>query len=317
MKLIVAYDGSKCAEAALDDLTNAGLPHKGSVLVMCVAEVWLPPKNGSGVPSWELTGINLDPDSLAMIQRHYERNEKAVAEAATLANHAKQRVKGMFPDWQVDSEATYGSPAWEILARADELKPELIVVGSHGRSAVGRVFLGSISQKVLTEANCSVRVARGRIEVDPTTARVLIGFDGSAGAQAAVDSVCSRDWKEGSKFELVAAVEDVTPSLIGRFIPPATQAAAEINETERRWIEKLADAALARMSSCGLPATLEILAGSPKTVLVEEAERWNADSIFVGANAFGSRVERFLLGSTSAAVAARAHCSVEVVRKRT
>jgi len=65
----------------------------------------------------------------------------------------------------------------------------------------------------------------------------------------------------------------------------------------------------------GLPGSQNIHAGNSKHVLEVEAERWNADCIFVGANAFGSRVERFLLGSTSAAVATRAHCSVEVVRQ--
>ena len=44
------------------------------------------------------------------------------------------------------------------------MAPDLIVVGSHGRSALGRFMLGSVSQKVVTEAHCSVRVARGRAQ---------------------------------------------------------------------------------------------------------------------------------------------------------
>jgi nucleotide-binding universal stress UspA family protein len=88
----------------------------------------------------------------------------------------------------------------------------------------------------------------------------------------------------------------------------------EVNESERAWIEKLAGKALDTLNAKGLSATLHVHAGNPKDILVEEAERWNADCVFVGANALGSRMERFLLGSTSAAVAARSHCSVEVVR---
>ena len=314
MKLIVAYDGSKCSEAALDDLVRAGLPDSGEALVISVAEVWLPPKNGNGFANWESTGIKFDPQTLATIQKHYEKNEKAVAEAETLANHAKKRLQRIFPQWQIKAETTYGSPAWEILARADEFKPDVILVGSHGRSAISRFFLGSISQKVLTEAHCSVRVARGRIEVDPTPMRILIGFDGSGGAQAAVEKVAARHWREGSEVRLVAATEQVTPSAIGRFIPPVAHMVEDVNESEREWIEKLADNALTILQSKEISASLHIHSGNPKDVLVEEAEHWNADCIFVGANAFGSRVERFLLGSTSAAVASRAHCSVEVVR---
>ena len=54
MKVLVAYDGSKCAEAALDDLTHAGLPEKGEALVMSVAEVWLPPPPPSALEIVEM-----------------------------------------------------------------------------------------------------------------------------------------------------------------------------------------------------------------------------------------------------------------------
>jgi len=43
MKILIAYDGSKDAEAAIDDLRFCGLPAAGSAEVVSVAEVWLPP----------------------------------------------------------------------------------------------------------------------------------------------------------------------------------------------------------------------------------------------------------------------------------
>jgi nucleotide-binding universal stress UspA family protein len=53
--------------------------------------------------------------------------------------------------------------------------------------------------------------------------------------------------------------------------------------------------------------------GDAVTTLIEEATRWGADSVFVGAKRHGV-VGQVLLGSVSAAVAERAPCSVEVVR---
>ena len=47
MKLLIAYDGSSCADAALDDLSRAGLPHAAEVLVLSVADVLLPPDGGT------------------------------------------------------------------------------------------------------------------------------------------------------------------------------------------------------------------------------------------------------------------------------
>jgi nucleotide-binding universal stress UspA family protein len=63
-----------------------------------------------------------------------------------------------------------------------------------------------------------------------------------------------------------------------------------------------------------LSVTTAVLEGDPKRVLPAEADRFAADCIFLGAQGHG-RVQRILLGSVSAAVAGRAHCSVEVVRQ--
>lgn len=195
MRLLIAYDGSGCSEAALDDLCRAGLPAEAEALVVSVAEVWLPPP---------AAGESLH-EFAADLQTHHqpfkawETGAKAVTEVETFANHAQKRLQQIFPKWKVASEATYGSPAWEILSRAASFKPDLIVVGSHGRSAINRLLPGSISQKVLTEAHRSVRIARGRIEVDSFPARVIIGFDGSAGAKAAVQAIASRKWRKASE----------------------------------------------------------------------------------------------------------------------
>ena len=66
-------------------------------------------------------------------------------------------------------------------------------------------------------------------------------------------------------------------------------------------------------NSTGLTVSSQIRKGAPKSILPAEAASWGADCIFVGARGL-SRFERFRLGSVSAATAARAHCSVEVVR---
>ena len=312
MKLLVSYDGSDCSESAIDDLVRAGLPVEGEALVLVVAEVWLPPPD----PKGNLTETELDSNTERIIQKHREKAEREIAAACALAERAKERLRTIVPQWQISAEATYGSPAWEILTKAEEFKSDLIVAGSHGRSAISRVILGSISQKVLTEARCSVRVGRGRVEVDPTPERIVIGFDDSKGAHAAVEAVAARNWREETEVRLIAAITPVKPSVIGKIIPPIAHLTEEINEYERAWIEKAGAKALKILRKHGLNATLHVYEGNPKRILVDEAESWNADCIFVGANAFGSRLERFLIGSTSAAIAAHAHCSVEVVRKR-
>lgn len=308
MKLLVAYDGSPCSESALDDIARAGLPASGEALIITVAEVWLPPPNGRSTEGSAPGFVE------EIARKHRERGERWLVQAGTMVKHAHTRLTNLLPGWKIDTLSTYGSPANEILSIAESFEPDLIVVGSHGHSPLGRLILGSVSTKLLTEAKCSVRVARGRNEVDPGPARLVIGFDGSDGALRAVDAVASRNWPEDSEVLLAAATDSIVPTAIGRFIPPVANWAEDELKAEYDWIATLAEKAVNSLTEAGLKAKVRIVEGNPNHILIREAERWNADCIFVGANAFGSRVERFLLGSTSASVAAHAHCSVEVVR---
>ena len=78
---------------------------------------------------------------------------------------------------------------------------------------------------------------------------------------------------------------------------------------------KAIDEAAAELKQKGLSVQTEILDGDPKQLLLEEAENWHADSIFLGARGH-SMLERFLIGSVSVAIASRAHCSAELVRPK-
>jgi nucleotide-binding universal stress UspA family protein len=101
---------------------------------------------------------------------------------------------------------------------------------------------------------------------------------------------------------------------VGRLIPPLTKWVGETNAQEVSWIEKAVEMAAEELRAAGINALPLMREGEPKRVLVEAAQERGADSIFVGATRYDSRARMFLRGSVSAAVAARAHCSVEVVR---
>ncbi len=143
----------------------------------------------------------------------------------------------------------------------------------------------------------------------------MIGFDGTAGAITTVMAVLRRDWPAGTAVKLFSALEPVFPTTIGRFLPPVNLAVQDINEHELEWMKDKAAESMRMLTSAGLNPSLQIKAGNPRYLLIEEAEHWGADCIFVGANAEGGGSERFLIGSNSAAIAARSHCSVEAVRR--
>jgi nucleotide-binding universal stress UspA family protein len=312
-KILIAYDGSECSEAALDDLRGAGLPAAGvEARVLAVAEVWLPPPPPS---MYEVMAEAEGATSPAALQRHFAERSPAFAEARGLALLACDRLRKNFPGWQVSAEALYGSPAWVVVTESDRWRPDLVVVGSHGRTGLGRFVLGSVSQKVLTEARSSVRVGRGRVEVEESRPRLVVGVDGSEGATTAVRAVAERAWPEGAEARVVIVDDPVEASPVGRLIPPVAHWVEETNREERDWVRRVADEAATELRAAGLKAEGVVREGDPKRKLVEEAEAWGADCVFVGSTGFHNRLERFLLGSVSGAVAARAHCTVEVVRE--
>lgn len=313
MKLLIAYDGSECADSALDDLTHAGLPTKGEALVLSVAEVWLPPPPPS---SYEIVEMATTAKGSLDLEQKYMAGSRAVKDADGMAAKAAARFQANFPNWKVKHEAVWGSPNWELFSKAEDWKADLIVAGSHGRSALGRLFLGSISQWLLNEARCSVRVARGKLDEPDFPVRLLLALDGSRGAEKALEQIAARNWPAKSEVRVVTVDQPLELTLVGSVAPPLRQTVKSFNKTEHQRLQRFVDKAAGKLKSARLRTMADVIDGDPKKVLVEVAEEWRADCIFLGATGLSNRLERFLLGSTAGAVAARAHCSVEVVRTR-
>ena len=313
MKLLIAYDGSDSANSALDDLTHAGLPATGEALVVMVAEVWLPPPPPSAAEVVEMAAQAKGPLGL---ERKYMAASQGVVDADKLAATAAERFQAHFPNWKVNHETVWGSPTRELLAKAEEFKADLILVGSHGRSAVGRFFLGSISQWLLNAAHCSIRIARGKLDEPDFPVRLIIGVDGSSNADLAVELVAARNWPDKSEVRVVVADQPLEPTLAGELVPMVGSIVHDCNREEMAHARQLAEKSAQILKARGLRAEGVVKIGDPKRVLVDYAEEWRADCIFLGATGLTNRLERFFLGSVAGAVAARAHCSVEIVRKK-
>jgi nucleotide-binding universal stress UspA family protein len=304
MKILIGYDGSGYADAALDHLRRAGLPRRADALVVSVATRKLtepPPSSYELVEAMQKVGP--DSDSQSGVGKEASLAE---AEALALALQASKRLKSIFPDWDVRAvaESFPISPALVLMQRADEWEADLIVVGSQGRSMLGRMILGGVSRKVATDAKCSVLVGRGpderRGEKNGSAVRLIVGLDGSESSDQVVRAVAARSWPGGSLARLVTALV-IAPGLNVE------------RQTERA--EELHHGAKALLRSAGLEVSSLTKISEPEHLLLEESETWQADCIFVGARGLG-RAGRFLLGSVSTAVVSDAKCSVEIVRVR-
>jgi Universal stress protein UspA and related nucleotide-binding proteins len=282
MKVLVAYDGSESAEAAVVDLRRAGLPKDSEILVVSVAAADVTPTAGSDLPASAISQAS--------------KTDLYVGKALTETVH--KWIESNFPEWKSTSQVLVGSPVTAILEKTVSWRPDLIVVGSHGRSLAGSILLGSVSKKLTHESPCSVRVVRAASSASKSashgTIRILVGSDGSAGAKEVIRKVAERVWPEKTEVHIVSVLEEPDDQLRSRL----TQAAEEF---------------LSSLQRVGLKATSAIVEGDPKRVLVAAAARWKATAIFLGARGLG-RLEEILLGSVSNSVLNHAQCVVEIVR---
>jgi nucleotide-binding universal stress UspA family protein len=144
--------------------------------------------------------------------------------------------------------------------------------------------------------------------------RVLLAYDGSAGAEAARELLGRLRLPTRTEIA-VAAVLESGPDLVGA--PESGVAPGNTQETERRIIKDL-DLQLwnvaALLRAPERTCETRVLRGRPASALTEEAKRWCADLIVLGSRGHGP-LESLLLGSVSAEVVDHAPCPVLVARR--
>ena len=306
MRILIGYDGSKHSDEALEDLKLAGLPREARGLVVSVADAL------SSASSVQEAALAMPSRQVATSFNSYE----TVKRAEELASAGADRLGSYFPEWEISTRVTSGPAAWELIEAANDWNPDLLVVGSEGQSATGRILFGSVSKRVVTEANHSVRVGRSvERKKQDAPPKIIVGIDGSPAAREAVHAVGRRAWPEGTQIRLVVAhaeplaLDGLTPRQPVSAITDPNEAAALRAEAMLGWARD-------QLKSVSSNVSVSIQGGDPKRVLLREARKWRADSIVVGTRDFGgSGFERFRLGSVSTAVVMNAPCSVEVVRE--
>jgi nucleotide-binding universal stress UspA family protein len=285
MKILIAYDGSVFANAILDDLRYAGLPQCAEVVVLTVAEPedFLLGKKTEGVVVWL---------SCRLI------------EARMSARLARDCIQTNFPGWDVTFEARLAAPPQEIIGKVTRWNPDLVIIGQHWRAGSKRAGLGRVAKRVFKETNCSVRIARAHTRSHEAPPRIVIPLAASLTPEATARAVASRFWPPGTEIKLVASPGAMLSEM--QLACEAIDARVEA-DVEVRWPAKR------KPRSGNLLVTSEVIAGSLAPGVIETARRWRADCIFIGAEE-APFFERLICGNLVSKVAARAECSVEVVR---
>jgi len=198
-------------------------------------------------------------------------------------------------DLKVEIFMRKGNVVQEILAQAKASRPDLVVIGSHGRAGVQRLVLGSVAEKVLRLATCPVLTVRCGVRLARRSrspfATILCPTDFSAAANKAV-AYAKRLAKEADdKLIVMSAVEW---PLDGATSGPIAQLRKSLESDAREGLVRL----LPRPSSHGPRAQAVVATGKASAAIVKLARARSVDLIVMGVSGRGA-LDVALLGSTT------------------
>jgi nucleotide-binding universal stress UspA family protein len=144
MKILLAIDGSGPSHSAVEEVAQRSWPSPSTVRILAVIQPYTPPA----------TEIVLASATLEEIR------QRQTQEAEQLTREAAERIAA--PGLSVETAVREGDPRTAIVDVADEWLADLIVLGSHGRTGLTRLVMGSVAQAVVAHAHCSVEVVKRR-----------------------------------------------------------------------------------------------------------------------------------------------------------
>jgi Universal stress protein UspA and related nucleotide-binding proteins len=128
-KIVVAYDGSPHSKRALDMAIDIAKKYGSRLYIIEVVD-----------PA-ALIGLGVSPVPQTVLDQLYQKAKDDIEEA-------RKRAAGL----ETEGQVLEGDPATSILEFVDKVKADLLVSGSRGLSTLKRLFLGSVSSRLVSEA---------------------------------------------------------------------------------------------------------------------------------------------------------------------
>jgi nucleotide-binding universal stress UspA family protein len=179
-----------------------------------------------------------------------------------------------------------------ILAEADRLRPEFIIMGRRGRSDLKSILMGSVTARVIGLSPVPILVVPRKGPF--TFRRPLVASDGSPFSEAA--------WREA----LVLA-QDRSVQLLA--------VSAAQNEEEYPEVEGILEKLQAEAEQQGVPLTTHMVQGRPAEAILRAAEVLKADLLILGSHG-RTGLTRLFMGSVAERVVGQAACPVLIVKHR-
>ena len=306
MKILVAMDGSEHAANALTFTLRFPFPLDSEISVVTVA---------SDIP---MLPDELDALDEAQREQLEQANRALLEDAEQLVQQQGARLQA--DGWAGSAIVRAGDAVDEILAVAEHLDADLIVLGSHGAGLAERFLLGSVSESVLEHASCSVLIVKkpgedaGAAAVEPGSNapnKILLAYDQSDLSNEVLDLCASLPLEPDSEIDVV----NVMP-LITAYRQDIRQHISQIWQQKREIMQQELEEAVAARKWATANINTELReAESVSDEILDAAEQARSDLIMLGCKDRGA-IKSLLLGSSTRRIARYATCSVWAVRKK-
>lgn len=288
--ILVATDFSEASEAALIAARRYARAFEARVTVANVFDP-MPLSPAVSYPTQIWTGANFG----AQIE---QETRKLLDEARTK----------WFVD--VDVEALpirHTSASTALCDAADDREADLIIVGTHGRTGMTRLLLGSVAEQVVRHAHVPVLAMRKTEGLEEQPKRILVTTDFSPSSEPALDDAAAIARRFGAHVTLAHVYEAVSGIAAGI---PAYRSFDEVDPELQSALQTLARQRL------GEGAGIDLSVGvSPADVLLERIEEGHYDLVVIATHG-RTGLSRLLIGSVAERITRHAPCAVWTSRRR-
>jgi nucleotide-binding universal stress UspA family protein len=298
MRILLPVDGSKYSRAAIDFVASRSTLVGANPEVQ-VLNVQLP------IPARATRVVSGD-----VVSSYYtDEAEKALKPARTRLLKA-----GLSPSFRY----AVGHPASEISAAAAKGRADLIVMGSHGRSSLKGLLLGSVTNAVLAQTQTPMLILRARETPPADSLKLGIAVDGSKYGREAVRFVLRHAELFGASpnITLIHVVADfagaLMPDMAGIALP--AYSAEDIRAMQKKGFEAAIGPVRKLFQKAGIAATEVCLAGNPGDELTAYARKKKLDLLVMGSHGYGA-FKAAVMGSVATRVAAKSEVPLLLVRR--
>ena len=216
-----------------------------------------------------------------------------------------------------DCHLRVGKPPREIIAAAEELKADLIVMATHGRNGFRHLTLGSTTEKIIRSANCPVLIVR-----ETSRGPVKTAAEGIVLQKIVVPVDFSNCAREGARYASTFATAVGADLLLMHVVRPPHHLGAKRKARARNWSQQLENAILNAedrlealvnfLPLIGISAETDLAIGEPAEKLIAASAGADVDMIITSTHG-DSSLRHALLGSVAEELAREASCPVLIV----